>query len=58
MEKVNKRQSNVLKLAEENERLKADLKAMSDRLEAAEQRTRMRAQKREREQHIVEPSAT
>ncbi|KAH9484333.1 hypothetical protein JR316_0003814 [Psilocybe cubensis] len=38
VEKVQKRQSNVLKLAEENEKLKAELKAMTDRLEAAERR--------------------
>ncbi|KAI0027689.1 hypothetical protein K488DRAFT_90560 [Vararia minispora EC-137] len=36
--KVQKRASNVLKLSEENEKLKAELKAMSDRLEAAERR--------------------
>ncbi|PPQ78081.1 hypothetical protein CVT25_015615 [Psilocybe cyanescens] len=38
VEKVQKRQSNVLKLVEENEKLKAELKAMTDRLEAAERR--------------------
>jgi len=38
MEKVQKRASNVLKLSEENEKLKAELKAMSDRLAAAERR--------------------
>lgn len=37
-EKVKKRQSNVLKLSEENEKLKAQLKAMTDRLEAAERK--------------------
>lgn len=37
-EKVQKRASNVLKLAEKNEKLKAELKAMTDRIEAAERR--------------------
>lgn len=37
-EKVQKRASNVLKLAEENEKLKEELRAMSERLEAAERR--------------------
>ncbi|TFY80996.1 hypothetical protein EWM64_g3015 [Hericium alpestre] len=37
-DKVQKRASNVLKLAEENEKLKQELRAMSDRLEAAERR--------------------
>lgn len=37
---VKKRASNVLKLAEENSRLTAELKALSDRLEAAERKKR------------------
>jgi len=37
-EKVQKRASNVLKLTEKNEKLKAELKAMTDRIEAAERR--------------------
>jgi len=37
-EKIQKRASNVMKLAQENEKLKAELKAMTDRLEAAERR--------------------
>ncbi|THH13436.1 hypothetical protein EW146_g6782 [Bondarzewia mesenterica] len=37
-DKVQKRASNVLKLSEENEKLKAQLRAMSERLEAAERR--------------------
>ncbi|KAJ7285892.1 hypothetical protein C8J57DRAFT_1286146 [Mycena rebaudengoi] len=37
-EKVKKRASNVLKLSQENEKLKEELKALSDRLEAAERR--------------------
>lgn len=37
-EKVQKRASNVMKLTQEHEKLKAELKAMSDRLEAAEKR--------------------
>jgi hypothetical protein len=35
----------VLKLAQENEKLKAELKAMSDRLEAAERRREELARK-------------
>ncbi|TFK76508.1 hypothetical protein BDN72DRAFT_831082 [Pluteus cervinus] len=38
VEKIKKRQSNVLKLSEENEKLKAQLKAMTDRIEAAERK--------------------
>ncbi|KAI0341580.1 hypothetical protein BDW22DRAFT_1358401 [Trametopsis cervina] len=37
-EKVNKRASNVLKLAQENAKLQEELKAMNARLEAAERR--------------------
>ncbi|KAF8636638.1 hypothetical protein AX17_003446 [Amanita inopinata Kibby_2008] len=37
-DKVRKRASNLMKLTEENEKLKAELKAVSDRLEAAERR--------------------
>ncbi|KAA1469525.1 hypothetical protein DENSPDRAFT_835170 [Dentipellis sp. KUC8613] len=47
-EKVQKRASNVLKLAEENEKLKQELRAMSERLEAAERR-RAELDKRRRE---------
>ncbi|TRM59344.1 hypothetical protein BD626DRAFT_508048 [Schizophyllum amplum] len=36
--KVSKRASNVLKLAEENDKLNEQLKAMTERLEAAERR--------------------
>lgn len=36
---MEKRQSNVLKLAQENEKLNAELAAMSERLRAAEART-------------------
>ncbi|PPR06653.1 hypothetical protein CVT26_001195 [Gymnopilus dilepis] len=36
--KLHKRASTVLKLAEENEKLKAELKAMAERVEKAEQR--------------------
>jgi len=38
-EQVDKRASNVMRLAAENEKLNAELKAMSDRLRAAEART-------------------
>ncbi|TBU50821.1 hypothetical protein BD309DRAFT_944751 [Dichomitus squalens] len=37
-ERVQKRASNVMKLAEQNEKLKAELRAMTERLEAAERR--------------------
>ncbi|KAF8894522.1 hypothetical protein BD779DRAFT_1501587 [Infundibulicybe gibba] len=37
-EKVQKRASNIMKLSQENEKLNAELKAMTDRLEAAERR--------------------
>ncbi|KAK0210697.1 hypothetical protein DFS33DRAFT_1294832 [Desarmillaria ectypa] len=57
-EKVKKRASNVQKLAEENEKLKAELKAMTDRLEAAERKRAQLAQKRNKQQHILEPSST
>ncbi|KAF8163245.1 hypothetical protein B0H34DRAFT_672291 [Crassisporium funariophilum] len=50
-EKIQKRASNVMKLAQENEKLKAELKAMTDRLEAAERR---RAQLKTKEQKIME----
>ncbi|KZT26253.1 hypothetical protein NEOLEDRAFT_1063236 [Neolentinus lepideus HHB14362 ss-1] len=38
VERVQKRASNVLKLAQENEKLNAELKAMTERLEAAERK--------------------
>ncbi|KAF5330683.1 hypothetical protein D9619_005770 [Psilocybe cf. subviscida] len=55
-QKIQKRASNVMKLAEENEKLKAELKAMTDRLEAAERATaqRRREQMQMREQRIME----
>ena len=37
-EKIQKRASNVMKLAQENKNLEAELKALTDRLEAAEKR--------------------
>lgn len=37
-ERVSKRASNVLKLAQENEKLKEELRAMNARLEAAERK--------------------
>jgi len=49
--KVQKRASNVMKLAQENEKLKAELKAMTDRLEDAERR---REQLSRKEQKILE----
>ncbi|KAF9264835.1 hypothetical protein L218DRAFT_998319 [Marasmius fiardii PR-910] len=47
LEKVEKRASNVQRLAQENEKLKAELKAMSDRLEAAERRREELSQKKQ-----------
>ncbi|KAJ7097978.1 hypothetical protein B0H15DRAFT_823669 [Mycena belliarum] len=46
-DKVQKRASNVLKLSQENEKLKAELKAMTDRLEAAEKRREQLARKQQ-----------
>ncbi|KAF7294984.1 hypothetical protein MIND_01036500 [Mycena indigotica] len=54
-DKVQKRASSVLKLTQENEKLKAELKAMTDRLEAAERRRLALARK---EQHIMEPPSS
>jgi hypothetical protein len=46
-EKLEKRKSNLLKLNEENEKLRRELKAMNERLEAAEQkRAQMQAEER------------
>lgn len=48
-DRVQKRQSNVMKLAEQNEKLKEELRAMTERLEAAERKQRdleARAQQR------------
>ena len=47
---MEKRQSNVLRLAEENEKLNAELKAMTERLAAAEKRTQAILAARERQQ--------
>jgi len=44
-EKIQKRASNVMKLAQENEKLKEELKAMTDRLEAAERRRKALTEK-------------
>ncbi|KAF8741011.1 hypothetical protein AX14_006214 [Amanita brunnescens Koide BX004] len=49
-DRVKKRASNILKLTEENQKLAAELKAISDRLEAAERRRRELAQ---REQKVM-----
>ena len=38
MDRVQKRQSNVMKLTEQNEKLKEELRAMTERLEAAERK--------------------
>ena len=53
-QKVHKRASNVLKLAQENEKLKARLKAMAEQLEGME---RLRAQLAVKEQKFVEKSS-
>ncbi|TFK29879.1 hypothetical protein FA15DRAFT_581177, partial [Coprinopsis marcescibilis] len=56
-DKLQKRASNVLKLSEENEKLKAELRAMTARLEAAERRkTELRA--RQMQQHTMEPPSS
>ncbi|KAL5511235.1 hypothetical protein ACEPAH_4450 [Sanghuangporus vaninii] len=47
-EQMEKRQSNVMRLTEENEKLNAELKAMSERLAAAERRTQAILAARER----------
>ncbi|KAF5365723.1 hypothetical protein D9758_003198 [Tetrapyrgos nigripes] len=52
VDKLNKRASNVQKLALENEKLKAELQAMSERLEAAEKR---REELRHKKQEVKEP---
>ncbi|KAJ2914871.1 hypothetical protein MD484_g5537, partial [Candolleomyces efflorescens] len=68
-EKVHKRASSVLKLTEENEKLKAELKAMTDRIEAIErQKMELRAARaaededdrefEQEQQHIVEPTSS
>lgn len=53
-DRVKKRASNILKLTEENEKLAAELKAVTDRLEAAERRRRELAH---REQKVMEDRA-
>jgi hypothetical protein len=45
-----------MKLAQENEKLKAELKAMTDRLEAAE-RKREQVQRRNREKQAINDSS-
>ncbi|RDB21143.1 hypothetical protein Hypma_011543 [Hypsizygus marmoreus] len=54
VEKVQKRASNVLKLSQENEKLKAELKAMTDRLEAAERRREELARKQQKTMESME----
>jgi outer membrane murein-binding lipoprotein Lpp len=46
-DKVQKRASNVLKLAQENEKLKEELRAMNERIEAAERRQQELRQQRQ-----------
>ena len=46
LDKVQKRASNVLKLAQENEKLKEELRAMNERIEAAERRQKELRQQR------------
>ncbi|KIP09609.1 hypothetical protein PHLGIDRAFT_126195 [Phlebiopsis gigantea 11061_1 CR5-6] len=47
VQRVNKRASNVLKLAQENEKLQEELRAMNARLEAAERKQQELRQQRE-----------
>ena len=47
---MSKRASNVLKLAEENDKLNEQLKAMTERLEAAERRRAELAKKAQQQQ--------
>ncbi|KAJ7273657.1 hypothetical protein B0H12DRAFT_1228485 [Mycena haematopus] len=54
-ERVKKRASNVLKLSQENEKLKAELQAMQERLEKAEARREQLARK---QQQITEPPSS
>ncbi|KAF8212291.1 hypothetical protein K438DRAFT_1806299 [Mycena galopus ATCC 62051] len=54
-ERVKKRASNVLKLSQENEKLKAELKAMQERLEKAEARREQLARK---QQQVMEPPSS
>ncbi|KAG6832362.1 hypothetical protein H0H92_002630 [Tricholoma furcatifolium] len=49
--KIQKRASNIMKLSEENDKLKAELKAMAERLERAERR---REELAKRQQMIME----
>ncbi|KAF8959027.1 hypothetical protein BDZ97DRAFT_1839457 [Flammula alnicola] len=53
-QKIQKRASNVMKLAEENEKLKTELKAMTARLEAAERAAERRRELMRMEQKIME----
>jgi len=57
MQIVQKRASNVLKLTQENEKLQAELRAMTARLEAAERRQQELAQRAAREQQRNPPSS-
>lgn len=50
VERVQKRASNVLKLTQEHEKLKEELRAMSERLEAAERRRRELDSKMQKQQ--------
>lgn len=54
---MQKRASNVLKLTQENEKLQAELRAMTARLEAAERRQQELAQRAAREQERNPPSS-
>ncbi|KAG2041679.1 hypothetical protein BDR03DRAFT_1006871 [Suillus americanus] len=50
-EKVQKRASNVMKLTQENEKLKEELRAMTARLEAAERKRRELASRSSKQQN-------
>ncbi|KAG6333964.1 hypothetical protein ID866_5132 [Astraeus odoratus] len=56
VEKVQKRASNVLKLTQENEKLKEELRAMTARLEAAERKRQELDDKRQKQQPSQRPA--
>ncbi|OAX38650.1 hypothetical protein K503DRAFT_146662 [Rhizopogon vinicolor AM-OR11-026] len=56
VEKVQKRASNVMKLTQENEKLKEELKAMTARLEAAERKRQELASKfQQQKSNVAQP---
>ncbi|KAI6118800.1 hypothetical protein EV401DRAFT_1862531 [Pisolithus croceorrhizus] len=57
VETVQKRASNVLKLTQENEKLKEELRAMTARLEAAERKRRELDDRKQKPHHPVQRSS-